>query len=254
MGHNRLGHLPKTKRWKQVIRLLENGADLPELAQASFNASLTGLGKVPNDKGFLSILNDIIELASVSRDKNLQSSLYQAGINIPSKTSSVAFLTSIAQKLSDSLDTTYPRSDVGKIAQDAFLKSLTKQVKGKTSSLFGDTEDIKNLTNAFRGERFKTLMHEFYSNFTSRYLTYYLSRELPHHVGGNKRFADLDDHSEFSRQFDLYCRQTVRIADEFTPGWVGKAIFDGDTGPDAVKRYAHGAFKKLSSEFMRSGD
>ena len=89
MGHNRLGHLPKTKRWKQVIRLLENGADLPELAEASFNTSLTGLGKVPYGNGFISILNDIIELATVSRDENLQSALYQAGIKITSKTSSL---------------------------------------------------------------------------------------------------------------------------------------------------------------------
>jgi hypothetical protein len=96
-------------------------------------------------------------------------------------------------------------------------------------------------------------MHEFYSNFTSRYLSYYLSRELPHHVGAGKRFANLDEHAQFAQSFDLYCRQTVRIADEFTSGWVGKAIYEGRADQGAVGRYAHIAFKKLASEFEKGG-
>lgn len=253
MGHLRLGHLPRTHRWKQVIGLLESGADLPALADASFHAALTGLKRVPSDSGFLTTLNAIVGLANASRQTDLASALQVAGIDLTAQTSSFGFLSAVARTLSDQLGQVYPRSDVGKIAQDAFLESLTKQVRGKTGSLFGESEDAKSLTSAFRGKQFKSLMHEFYSGFTSRYLTYYLSRELPHHVGAGKRFADLNAHTEFARDFDLYCRQTVRITDEFTPGWVGKAIYEGDTGADAVKRYAHVAFKKLASEFQKGG-
>lgn len=253
MGHLRLGHLPRTHRWKQVIGLLEDGANLPELADASFRASLTGLSRVPSDPGFLSVLNTIIGLTAASREKNLKSALDQVGIDSDAQQSSFGFLASVADILSANLGAVYPRSDVGKIAQNAFLESLTKQIRGKSGSLFGEAEGTKALTAPFRGSQFKTLMHEFYSGFTSRYLSYHLSRELPQHVGGGKQFANLEEHAKFTKQFDLYCRQTVRITDEFTPGWVGKAIYDGDTGPDAVKRYAHVAFKKLASEFQRSG-
>lgn len=253
MGHLRLGHLPHTQKWKQVIALLEEGTNLPELADASFNASLTGLSRVASDPGFLNVLNSIIELAAVSREKDVESALSRAGIDTDEQTSSFGFLSAISNRLSDSLGLIYPRSDVGKIAQDAFLESLTKKIKGKSGSLFGEYEDAKSLTESFRGKQFKSLMHEFYSGFTSRYLSYYLSRELPHHVGEGKQFANLDEHAEFNRQFDLYCRQTARIADEFTPGWVGKAIYENDVGLDAIRRYAHVAFKKLISEFQRSG-
>ena len=67
-------------------------------------------------------------------------------------------------------------------------------------------------------------------------------------------FANLDEHQGFNREFDLYCRQRVRVTDEFTAGWMGKAIYDKDTGADAVRRYAHVAFKKLASEFERGDD
>lgn len=249
MGHLRLGNLPRTQRWKQVIGLLEAGADLPEFAKASFHAALTGLNRVASDPGFISALSTVVDLAAASRDKNIASSLQALGIDSHSQESSLAFLSAIAQNLSVGLEKIYPRSDVGKIAGDAFLESLTRHVRGKTGSLFDEAEDAKSLTDAFRGNQFKSLMHDFYSGFTSRYLSYYLSRELPLHVGGGKRFANLDEHSEFNRQFEMYCRETVRIADEFTSGWVGKAIHEGDTGADAVTRYAHVAFKKLASEF-----
>lgn len=246
-----MGHLPRTHRWKQVVALIENGADLPELAEASFHASLTGLQRVPSDPGFLSVLNAIVELAEASQQKSLKTGLIEAGIGSEAHSTSFGFLSAVAAKLAEGLGQVFPRSDVGKIAQDAFVESLTRQVRGKAGSLFGDAETAKSLTAAFRGTHFKSLMHEFYSGFTSRYLSYHLSREMPHHVGSGKRFANLDEHEGFNREFDLYCRQTVRITDEFTPGWIGKAIYNKATGPDAVARYAHVAFKKLASEFER---
>ena len=253
MGHHRLGHLPHTHRWKHVIGLIEDGADLPELVNASFRAVQTGLSRVPSDSGFLSVLHAIVRLAAASRERNLKSALCRVGIDPGAQQSSFGFLSSISDILSTKLGAIYPRSDVGKIAQDAFLESLTKHVRGKTGSLFGEAEDTKALTAPFRGNQFKSLMHEFYSGFTSRYLSYHLSRELPKHVGEGRRFANLSSQAEFTRHLDLHCRQAVRITDDFTPGWVGKSVYEGDTGPEAIKRYAHVAFKKLSSELQRSG-
>jgi len=253
MGHLRLGHLAHTQKWKHVIGLLEEGAPLPDLADASLDASLTGLKRIPNDPGYLQVLNTIVELAAVSRKKDLNLSLYNTGISDTDQTSSFGFLSAISRKVSDNLGEVYPRSDVGKIAQDAFLSALTKQIKEKSGSLFGENETAKSLTEPFRGKHFKSLMHEFYSGLTSRYLSYYLSRELPHHVGQGRRFANLAEHTEFSRQLETFCQQTVRIADEFTPGWVGKAIYEKNIGSDAISRYAHVAIKKIISEFRRSG-
>jgi hypothetical protein len=97
-------------------------------------------------------------------------------------------------------------------------------------------------------------MHEFYSAFTRRYLTYYLSRELPRHVGPGLPFQNTSEHEEFGRAFDLHVRQSVRIADEFTPGWFSKAQWEGNLTHESVSRYAFVAFKKIASEFRRGGD
>jgi len=252
MGHIRFGRLPKTHKWKQVIGLLKEGTDLSELATASLDASLTGLKRIPSDTGFLEVLNSIFELAAASREKDIQSALLRIGIDSNDQKASFGFLSAISEKINEDLGKVYPRSDAGKIALDSFLSSLSKQIMGKTGELFLEKQNAQSLTESFRGNQFKVLMHEFYSAFTSKYLNYYLSRELPNHIGEGKQFSNIDEHSEFSRQFDLHCRQTVRIADEFTPGWIGKAVYQDDYSPDAVSRYAHVAFKKIISEFKRS--
>ncbi len=255
MGHLYLGNLPRTYRWKEVISLLEDGAELSVLADASFQAALGGLKRVPADSGFLATISSIVELAAAAREKDVAAALDKSGIDRDSQSSSFGLLSAIAQKLSDELSSVYPRSDAGKIAQDAFLDSLSKQIRTTTGGLFQETSsDARKLTQPLRGNQFKALMHEFYSAFTSKYLSYHLSRELPNHVGGGQRFADMSQHAEFSRAFDLLCRQTVRISDEFTPGWVGKAAFERNISRASVKRYAHVAFKKITSEFQKGGD
>ncbi len=254
MGHTRLGRLPRTYRWKEVVSLLESGADLSSLADASFKAALSGFQLVPADSGFVTTIHSIIELAAAAREKDVASALESAGIDRESQSSSFSLLAAVSRKLSAELESAVPRSDAGKIARDAFVESLTRQVQAKTGSLFQEgSSDVRKLTSPFRGNQFKSLMHEFYSTFTSRYVSYHLSRELPNHVGAGKRFSDLSQHAEFNKAFDLHCRQTVRIADEFTPGWVGKAAFEKNISRQSVKKYAHVAFKKIASEFQKGG-
>jgi len=92
-------------------------------------------------------------------------------------------------------------------------------------------------------------MHEFYAVFTRRYLTYYLSRELSNHVGPNKLLRNIDEHESFNHALDVYIRQTVRITKEFSPDWLGKAIYERRLSHESVTRYAHVAFGKIIGEF-----
>ena len=254
MGHIYLGALPRTYRWKEVIELLKSGADLNDLADASFFAAHSGLQRVPNDAGFLSTVNSIFELAAAAREKDVSGALENAGIPREHQSTSFDVLVAVSNKVTDDLKHTADRSDIGQMARDSFVESLTRQVQTETGSLFqAGSQDIKKLTQPFRGKQFKVLMHEFYSAFISRFLSYHLSREIPNHVGPDSRFADMAEHAEFNRAFDLHCRQTVRISDEFTPGWVGKAAFENDISRESVKKYAHVAFKKIASEFERGG-
>lgn len=256
MGHIRLGALAKTLRWKHVIQLLEEGADLSTLAQASFQASLTGLKRIPDDPGFNLVLTDIFKFVEAARSKDFAGALRDRGFQINGDVSTLSFVSSLHSKIDHDLSAERVKSDVSEIAQNAFAETLLSSVSLGQRSLFQSTSaDLHRiLSKALSGKQFGVLMHEFYTTFTHRYLSYHLSREFPLHVGAGQYFDNLGAHQRFNESLNLFIRQTVRISDEFTPGWLGKAIHKGTLDSDAVSRYAHVSFKKIAGEFQRGGE
>jgi len=124
-------------------------------------------------------------------------------------------------------------------------------------SLFGPSAEDVRL--AFRklgtSDRFSILARDFFSRLTSRSLGYFLSRELPRHVGPGRRFADIGEHGTFNEALDLHCREASRIIKEFSRGWYGKTLFqDGQISPDKARQFAHVAFKKLRAELRKRRD
>jgi len=251
MGHIRLGKLPRTYHWKKVIELLEEAATVPELANASLAAARSCLQRVPEDPGFTQALTSIFKFIESARSDDFEAALLQNGFSVRHDASLFDVISGLKEKIDQDLNRNRVKSDISEIAQNSFTETLFKSVSTETASLFETT--AKTLQNSLRrqltGGRFKLLMHEFLSLFTRRYLNYYLSRELSNHVGPGSRFQNIDEHKEFNRAFDLYVRQAVRIADEFTPGWFGKAQYEKRLTHASVSRYAHVAFKKIVKEF-----
>jgi hypothetical protein len=50
MGHIRLGTLPKTQKWKQVVSLIAGGAKVDGIAAASAEAAENGLERASKAK------------------------------------------------------------------------------------------------------------------------------------------------------------------------------------------------------------
>ena len=112
------------------------------------------------------------------------------------------------------------------MAQLAGSETLASLVGRELPSLFGPTAADVRLAVAKLGtsDLFSILARDFFSRLTSRSLGYFLSRELSKHVGPNKRFAAVGEHSDFNAALDLHCREASRIIKEFSGGWYGKTL------------------------------
>ena len=87
---------------------------------------------------------------------------------------------------------------------------------------------------------------DFFSRLTTRSLGYFLSRELSKHVGPNKKFAVIGDHSNFNAALDLHCREASRIIKEISAGWYGQRLRRGkQISQEEARKFAHVAFNKL---------
>ncbi len=253
MGHNRLGRLPRTHRWKGVIALLEQSAAVSEIADASFNAASTGFKRIAQDAGFVAALSTIFDFVDAAQSKDLSASLKAKGISITDESSILAYATALRDRIDKNLHKIAARSDLGELTQNAFSEVMLKTVAARQKDLFGaSVESIhKTLKQELSGQRLGAVMHDFFATFTKRYLSYYLSRELANHTGHGRAFGNLDAHAGFSTAFELYVRQSVRITDEFTTGWFGKARYEKNLTPESVSRFAHVAFTKIQREFTR---
>ena len=252
MGHNRLDRLPRTMRWQQVIDLLDEGASVDELAQATFRAAQTGLKRVPDDPGFTQTLTVVFNFIDAIQSKSPLADLRKNGFDVGDGESLFDQVGGFRARAEQAAMAAHARSDIAEIARDSFAQVLLKSAGSSLQTLFGveSGDASRAFQTSLKGKPLGSTMHEFFATFTQRYLNYYLGREVPYHIGVGKAFSNTDRHSEFNPAFDLYVRQTVRIADEFTPGWFGKARWEQRLTHKEVSGFAHVAFKKIRSEFQ----
>jgi hypothetical protein len=52
MGHIRLGQLPRTRKWRDVVELVAAGADVPQVANATIKAADSAFTFVNDDSGY----------------------------------------------------------------------------------------------------------------------------------------------------------------------------------------------------------
>ncbi len=253
MGHNRLRKLPRTYRWNQVVELLNTEGDVSAIVEASMAAAGHGLQKIGHDAGFVHTLTAIFKLVEAASSSDFEQALHDNGFSVPKDASLFDITSTFKEKVDTDLNRFRCKSDVAEITQNAFTETLIGYVLTDSPSLFAETASSvqRRLQNHLTGTRFKGMMHEFFSAVTSRYLSYYLSRELSNHVSPTERFSNTTAHQEFNKAFDLYVRQAVRIADEFTPGWFGKARYEQRINYESVSRYSYVALKKIREEFTR---
>ena len=253
MGHLRLSTLPRTERWGKVLQHLDEGASVSDIARDTFWAAYSGLSKVPVDAGFTQTLTTIFSFVDALQSRNPVAALQQKGFDVTRDSSLFDFIGSFQERARQSAVEVRAHSDLSQMAQESFARVLMDTAGSSLPTLFGlqSGDADKALKRSLSGQNLGRTMHEFFVGFTQKYLNYYLGRALPARVGISKALANVDKHSEFGKSFDLFVRQTVRITDEFTPGWFGKARFEGRLSRTEVSKFAHTAFKKIRSEFKR---
>ena len=67
MGHIRLGTLPQSKKWRDVVGLLESDAPLDAIAEAAARASEYDLKRATNDPGFQFVTSLLVRLPFLAR-------------------------------------------------------------------------------------------------------------------------------------------------------------------------------------------
>lgn len=251
MGHIRLGTLPQSKKWREVVALLEGGAPIERIAEAAANASEFDLAQAHKDPRFQFIANLLVTLPLRARSPGFEGYLSDLGIATDALASKTSLLCALGQVIDENAYRGGQFSDVGELAKSALLESLSVQLHDRLPSLFDPTPaEIRGALAEFSsGKGFAVLARDFFARLSYRSLDYYLSRELANHVGTEKRFASDSDRVAFEEALRQHTFEASQIVQEFAGGWYGKTVWQVQRlDQEAVSGFTQYAFTKMRQE------
>jgi hypothetical protein len=256
MGHKRLGALPRTKRWQQVVGSLDGDASVAQIAAASSEAAEGALNRASADPALIRAFWLLTQLPLAARQVDFTERLSELGLEVGSSPQLFDIIGAFSEAVDAHTRTFRERSDLGEMAQLAATESLSAIVGRSLPGLFGPTaEEVQRAIGRLAtSAQFSDLARDFFARLTRRHLEYYLSRELSNHVGPDSRFGSIAEHSDFNADLDQHCREAARIVKEFSGDWFGKTNYEGGITPEKAAAFVAVALKKIRSELRNRRD
>ena len=147
MGHTRLGELPRTRKWREVVGLIQGEAGTAQIANATISAAERGLNLAAEDSGLVETIWLLTQLPLAARSEDFTTSLRKTGLNVSDSPSLMELVGAFTDTIDDCLAKTKngDRADLGEMAQMSAAETITQVIGSRTQSLFGTTsEDVKD--------------------------------------------------------------------------------------------------------------
>ena len=257
MGHQRLGTIPKTKKWTAVVDEVLGGNglgqdDIARIAASTLDAAGTALEKGQSDAGVAYTFFLLSQIALAARHEDWREALEGAGITLPPD-ASLFDLTLSLQAAVDRYIASHARpTDVSEMAQQAAGEALSSLAGSSAMTLFGSGEvhlqaAIRELSTR---KGFSLLGQTFFGRFLSSFLGFYLSRITAKHVGSHA-LPTVADVGRFNEGLRAHCQQSARIARDFCGQWYSKTAYMGGIDPAKTTRFMAVALRKLTRELAK---
>jgi hypothetical protein len=259
MGHTRLGTIPKTQQWKEIVALfadatvpgtMASAASVADIAAKTLDATEQGLYRATADSGVRYTFFLITQVALASRTPEWETILRRHGVDITSD--STVF--DLASQLQGAIDRYVSRTpagatDLSEIAQKAAGEAITSVATSGTGKLF-DTELRDAVRPLSTKKGFGELGQHFFGTFVARFLNFYLSRVTAATLG-SPGLRDLGDIADFNRSLRAHCKQSAWIVRDFCSQWYSKTEYEKGINLRNTSGFLSVAFEKLRSELKQ---
>jgi hypothetical protein len=254
MGHTRLGTLPHTRKWHQVVALIEAGADVPLVADATARAAEQGLSAVANDPGLAEAVWLLSQLPAAARSADFTGYLHHCGIDVPAAAGFMEVVTFVSSAVDGRFPGNHGRTDAAELSQSALSEALFEVVGPATKNLFGSgPADVKQAFSRFgTPAQFGKLVRAFFSRLTYKCLDSLVSRTAGQHTGPGQRFTTLAQERRFTEALGLHCHEAAQIVEKFAGDWLSKGNWKhGGITRASAAAFASEAVRKVVAELGR---
>ena len=258
MGHERVGALPHTKRWRDVVGQLAESSGSPEDVAAIASDILENvrvqLRKIHTDDGVVAAFQFLVALTkSASSEGQVEASL-SPRIDFAGSPSTLRLIGQLRSWVEAQGGSREYGDIAAKASADAI--SLWSSQQSMQGSLFTGPGDPREIwQRADNGAGFCEVSRLFFSKFTERYLNYFLEREASASMGSisdrDRLATQLREHVDGVSKFAF---ETSRITQSFAAGWFNIHARDRYPSIDESRGFLSLAFGKMREELKREAD
>ena len=261
MGHLRIGGLPRTKKWRDVIAAISDvsgagGTFTDEIAEKTLDASKQILRKLPYDESVKSCFQFLVALAVSGQASDVKEAAQSLGINIEAQPTKLQ----LSKSLRDWLDKQSPlqgNPEFGNLARQATVDTLADWLNQHLTtpqlSLFAQSEDpYQPWRQASDGRGFCELSRTFFSNFIARYLKYFISRTASAQLQTLSARENFE--TAISRNVDnisQHAFETSKLVQSFSAGWFNRNAIGKMPSIAETEGFLRHSFEKIREEFRR---
>jgi hypothetical protein len=257
MGHQRLGNIPKSKKWAAVVDDVVGGSglaheDVGSIAALTLEAARPALEKSKNDPGLRYTFYLLTQIVLAARRADWRERLSSAGISISPEASLFDLTAGVQAAVDDHVARHGRPTDISEMAQQAAGEALASLAGASATTLFGSGGEY--LQSAIRDlstkDGFSRLGQVFFGRFLARFLNFYLSRVTASKVGTD-RLPSIAQVSQFNEALERHCHQSARIVRDFCGQWYSKTEYIEGIDPANTSRFMAVALRKLGRELAK---
>lgn len=257
MGHVRIGFLPHTKQWNDIIKRLSDfdgdTSIVADIANNTLNAVQNIYKSLPYDESVIKAILYLANLAFSAKQPNQVAYLNRNGYDVDDNLSLLSLISSAQEYITVGEGS----CETNKLAKDAAMQSVIRYYESHNNgqlSLFSEREQ-NPFADAGTGAAFCEMARNFFAVFTDKQIRYYVEREAA---------SSINDYRQLDNFTKVLAEQASAIADHafeisklmqsFAAGWFNKhAVDTAPTDKDAVS-FLILSFGKMREELRREAE
>lgn len=254
MGHERLGMLPKSRRWRDIVHQLAHvydaGTSPSDIARSTLRNVRSKLRGIPHDGGVRAAFMFLVLISNSAASRKFLATLAEQDIELPQNPSLIAVVKAL-RKWVEPQQASYEYGQLATAAASDALGIWYEQNKGQQDLFESFDSSLRVWDKAGTKEAFCEISRIYFAKFVERYLNYFLEREasaqLPDFSKRDQFAADL---AEYVNQASKHAFETAKITQSFSAGWYKKHAQESIPDDEAIKGFLHIAFDKLRDELL----
>lgn len=256
MGHERLGLLPKSERWRDIvsdIALTATGeCSTEQIVEEIAKAIDSRFRRLHLDPGVQDAFSFLLSISVAGRADSPQDVLRELGIDLHGKAATPLCLTQALSNFMRKEKGSLEFSELARIAAGQALAEFYIE-KTRQPDLLGATDDPFGVWNkASDGAGFCVLARQFFSHLTTGYISYFLDREasaaLPSVEARETLQGNLETHVD---RVTRHSFETSKIAQSFAAGWYNKNATEVLPSREKARGFLGIAFNKIRDSLGR---